>query len=412
MNKLDKKNIEDILALTPMQEGMLFHYLKDPQSDHYFEQLSLEISGEINDQHFENAWNVVVETNEMLRTVFHWEKVEKPVQIVLKEHKLQPVYYDFSGKYAGKEVEKVRLKDRNETFDLRRVPFRVTLCKVGKDKYEMIISSHHILYDGWSNGVILKEFFSAYDALSNGKEWLKPVKTKFKEFVKGCQTRDTTAHKNYWENVLKGFDTPAVFSIKGTWPQEEKGASHYSNYQLRFPKDTLEDFVKEYKITLASLLYGSWGILLQKYNNSGDVVFGTTVSGRSGAGASSGGLPGIEECVGLFINTVPLRIKAGSEDGITAFLGKLNRELRDREDFEGTSLVDIKDYSELGSEEELFDTIVVIENYPLEKSLAERTAGGLAIAGYSMYERTHYDFTLIINVIDDVEANFYYNNQL
>jgi hypothetical protein len=96
MKRLDKKSIEDILALTPMQEGMLFHYLKNLGSDHYFEQLSLEISGEIDTQRFETAWNFVINTNEMLRTVFRWEKVENPVQLILKDHNLQPEYYDFS----------------------------------------------------------------------------------------------------------------------------------------------------------------------------------------------------------------------------------------------------------------------------------------------------------------------------
>jgi hypothetical protein len=95
MEKLDKRNIEDVLSLTPMQEGMLFHYLKDPQSDHYYEQLSLEISGEIDAEIFKKAWNFVIESNEMLRTIFRWEKVENMVQIILKEHKLHPGYYDF-----------------------------------------------------------------------------------------------------------------------------------------------------------------------------------------------------------------------------------------------------------------------------------------------------------------------------
>ena len=90
MAKFDKKNIEDVLPLTPMQEGMLFHYLKDPGSDIYFEQLSLEIAGQIDLEHFEQEWNFVIETNEMLRAVFRWEKIEHPIQIILKKHQLQP----------------------------------------------------------------------------------------------------------------------------------------------------------------------------------------------------------------------------------------------------------------------------------------------------------------------------------
>ena len=111
MEKLNPKNIENILALTPLQEGMLFHYLQDPQSPLYFEQLSLEISGEIDVPYFEKAWNTVIETNEMLRTVFRWEKLEKPSQIILKEHKCNVIFYDLSAKDGS---QKKTALDRNQ----------------------------------------------------------------------------------------------------------------------------------------------------------------------------------------------------------------------------------------------------------------------------------------------------------
>ena len=425
MRKPIKKNIEDVLPLTPTQEGMLFHFLKDVQSEFYFEQLSLEIPGKIDVPCFERAWNAVVETNEMLRTVFYWEKVEKPFQIVLKEHKVKPIYYDLCGQApgdAGKALDEIKRKDRKEKFDLHKteVPFRITLCKIADDKYEMIISNHHILYDGWSTGIILAEFLKSYDAFSSGKAWPKPVKTKFKEFVKRIQRRDLTAQKNYWEAYLSGFDTPVIFSIKGKPQPALKGVDNFAYRELRLSRDKLEDFVKGCKITLASLLYVAWGILLLKYNNSRDIVFGTTVSGRSGAGTGATGATGIEKCVGMFINTVPLRInkaiisgaEPGSGDGMAGFLEKLHRELREREGFETTSLTDIKSFSELKSNEDLFDTIVVVENYPLEKSMTENTGSALSIGKYSMYERTHYDFTVIISVIDDLKVNFYYNGEL
>ena len=123
-----KENIEDIIALTPMQEGMLFHYLRDPESDLYFEQLLLEISGEIDIETFEKAWHFVIETHEMLRTVFRWENVKNPVQIVLKKQPFKPRYYDFSKEVdTGEKTAGIKAQDRLEKFDLQRVPFRVTL---------------------------------------------------------------------------------------------------------------------------------------------------------------------------------------------------------------------------------------------------------------------------------------------
>ncbi|MGD2089904.1 MAG: condensation domain-containing protein, partial [Candidatus Aminicenantes bacterium] len=165
---MDRKNTADIVALTPLQEGMLFHYLREPGSDLYFEQLSLDISGRMDIGFFEKAWNVVIETNEMLRTVFRWEKLKDPVQIHLKKHKCKLKVYDLSNKDNSQKkaaLEQIKAKDRQKNFDLSRVPFRVILCKIAENKYRLIISNHHILYDGWSTGIILREFFEVYQAL-------------------------------------------------------------------------------------------------------------------------------------------------------------------------------------------------------------------------------------------------------
>ncbi len=401
---LDKGNIRDITALTPMQEGILFHYLRDPGGRAYFEQLSLQLEGHIHRDFFRQAWNKVVETNEMLRTLFRWEKVAAPVQISLKEHHLLPIYLDITGQYTpgGEDwkgaVEKIKRKDRLDTFDLRDVPFRVTLCRVREGLHVLLISSHHILFDGWSNGILLKEFFQAYLALSGGNPWTVPSKPPFSQFVKGLQKTGIDNTKTFWHEYLEGFDSPAQFPLKDTGSTAGGGMEHHRE---RLPGEPLEAFCKQQKITPAALLYGSWGLLLQAYQDSPDVIFGTTVSGRSGAGA------GVEECVGLFINTVPLRVTAQEDETSGGFLARVHAGLQSRQPFENSSLVDIKTCSALAAGEELFDTLVVIENYPLEKSLA-KNEGPLVIRDYGMVEETHYDFTLVIKLFDEVEINFHY----
>ena len=217
MKKSTKTDVEDVLALTPMQQGMLFHYLKDPKSDNYLEQLSLGITGKINDKRFQQAWDHVIRTNEMLRAVFRWETVEHPIQIILKEYRFQTNYAYITGLKAAeqeKHLEKIKIQDRAEPFDLRRVPFRVTLCKIDEDKYVMIISNHHILYDGWSNGIILKEFFNAYTSLTSGKELVTPAKTRFKEFLRWIHQQDSHKQRAFWSQYLGDFDTPTVLPIK------------------------------------------------------------------------------------------------------------------------------------------------------------------------------------------------------
>ncbi|MCU0288187.1 MAG: condensation domain-containing protein, partial [Acidobacteria bacterium] len=391
--KIDPKNIANILALTPLQEGMLFHYLQNPQSHVYFEQLSMGISGEIDRLYFEKAWNRVIETNEMLRTVFRWENLEKPSQLILKEHPCQVFFYDLSDKEDGRAKEALdalKKNDRDEGFDLQDIAFRIMLCKLGNEKFEIIISNHHILYDGWSTGIILREFFNVYHELTieNHLQTLM-VKPSFKEFLKWQQNQAKNEQEKYWKEYLAGFETTPLLPIK------IKGgkAAGVNNYTLLLPAETkceLELFIRNYHISLAAIFYTSWGILLQKYGGIEDAIFGTTVSGRSAK------IKGIEAMAGLFINTIPLRIETFPGESFNDTLFRIDKVLKSREEFESTPLVDIKRYS--GSES-LFDTIVVIENYPLDNRLIPGNSP-LTINSYSIVEMTHYDLTLSIRPFD------------
>ncbi len=410
MENLNPKRIANILALTPMQEGMLFHYLQNSQSELYFEQLSLEISGEIDVRHFEKAWNAVIETNEMLRVVFRWEKVDNPVQLVLKEHKFQPRYTDLSGTDAGERkerLEEVKRKDAQEKFDLNEVPFRVTLCKIEKDKYVIIISNHHILYDGWSTGIILKELFKVYHELRHNRRSRKLlVKPPFKEFVGWAQSQDRNKQEQFWREYLAGVETPTELPMKRRI-EETSGAEDYSIILEEDLKNKLDAFVKNNRVTLASVFYTAWGILLQKYCGSEDVIFGTTVSGRSAD------IKGIEDMVGLFINTIPLRVQAAFGVKIIDLIPAIKNLLRKREEFENTPPVDIRSYSQMEGSGSLFDTIVAIENYPLDNRLIPEGEGNLlSIHSYSMVETTHYDLTVGIMLFNEIEVKFSYKREL
>ncbi|UCH95455.1 MAG: AMP-binding protein, partial [Candidatus Aminicenantes bacterium] len=405
---MNEKNVQDILALTPMQEGMLYHYLKNPQCDLYFEQLSLGISGEIDLEMFEKAWNYVIDTNEMLRTLFRWEKMKHPIQVVLKKHHITPLYHDFSNMHRSEKEklsQEVKINDRKKKFDLREVPWRITLCKMEKSQYAMIISNHHILYDGWSNGIILQEFFNAYNDLSKRKKLIKPVKTKFKEFIKWGQTRDNKKEEKFWRDYLKGFDTPTELSIKRR--RKTRDIINTGKQRIIVDKNRKEElgfFIKEHKITLASLLYTAWGLLLQKYNNTKDVIFGTTVSGRSVK------INGIEDMVGLFINTLPFRMQTDFNEKILDHLHRVNDSLQIREEYEHSSQVKIKEYSELDNNEAFFDTILVIENYPLERLLLQENKNSqLSVNSFSMVEITNYDLTVGIVISETFEIDFTYN---
>ncbi|MCU0286656.1 MAG: amino acid adenylation domain-containing protein, partial [Acidobacteria bacterium] len=417
MKKLDPKSIDTILPLTPLQEGMLFHYLQNPNSEFYFEQLTLEIFGTIAVDLFEKAWNLVTQANEMLRTAFLWEKLEKPSQVIFKENPCEIRFHDLSDEDENTKTAlllKIKTGDKDEGFDLMRVPFRITLCKLGGIQYEMIISNHHILYDGWSNGIILKEFFNAYRQLSSGTLFIPTVKPGFKQFIKYIKQQDTVKQVQFWEHYLKEFNLQAGIPGMpgaGTYKRKKnRETANTSNIRFQFPgelKINLDTFIKNNNITTASLLYGAWGVLLQQYHAVNDIIFDATVSGR-GAGI---GIKGIENMVGVFINTLPLRIQIYPGEIISAFLVRTYRMIREWGEFENSSLLPVREMLDKCRQEILFDSVVVFENYPLDSLTSDDTAP-LTLHSFSIIEKTLYDLTVIITTLKSIELNITYNNEL
>ncbi|MCP4217864.1 MAG: amino acid adenylation domain-containing protein [bacterium] len=405
MTKLERKDIEDIIALTPLQEGILFHYLREPDGEHYFQLLSLEVTGDIDREIFEKAWNHVVRDNQALRSLFRWEKVDNPIQVVLKSYTHQPGFYDYSHLDETESLRKldVLLEEQQRLkFNLADVPFRVTLCRQAKEKYTIIICWHHILYDGWSNGIVLQEVFSAYGTMARGGG-VEPVKkTGLKEFVKWMGGRDAQADAAYWRDYLNGLESGSVLSIK-----ETAGAAGGEGGDVLFKiskqdKDRMEAVVRENKLTLAALLNTAAGVLLQIYGNTDDVALGTVVSGRGGK------IKGIEEMVGLFINTLPLRVQTAPHETAGQLLEKVNTALQRQKIFENTPLLKIKEYAGLRSGDEMFDVIVAVENYPLDTEAIGESCD-LSVSGWHMEEKSEYDLNIAVMLTAEMEFHFTYN---
>ena len=421
--KLDKKNVEDMLALTAMQEGILFHYLSNPGSSQYFEQLSMRLTGIVRIELIKKAWNFVAQNNEILRTFFRWEKLEKPVQVVLKNYEI-PVrvfdYSDLSEDVLMERVEELREADRKENIDISTEPFRITLAIFGNKQCEMIISNHHILYDGWSNAILIKEFFEAYQAFYEGQEPVIKVKNKYREFIKWHQSQgrlgeqsggsEITGHnidcpKDYWTKYLEGFNDRTLLPWDKKRQADIVKADVYTYQFSQNMAEKLNAFARDRKVAPASVLYAAWGMLLQRYSNTEDVIFGTTISGRTAK------IKGIENMAGLFINTPPLRLKLNSGECVNELLDGIERNIRERGQFENTPLIDIKSCSEMDSKESLFDSIIVIENYPLDKELKSRE-GILKLECYSTFEMTNFDIAVAISLFEEMEVKFIYNGDL
>ncbi|MCP5045850.1 MAG: B12-binding domain-containing radical SAM protein, partial [bacterium] len=218
-------------------------------------------------------------------------------------------------------------------------------------------------------------------------------KIPFKAFVKELKLQDSSEAEVFWKDNLKGFDQPVELSVK----RSGQGRLVPSvKFHVPFPDEVrvgVEEFSRNHKLTPASLFYSAWGLLLQRYNNVADVVFGTTVSGRDS------GLKGIEKVVGLFINTPPLRVRALPDETTLDCLRRIDDSLKTRAPYENSSLVKIKGYSPLASEENLFDTIVVVENYPLSPCAGlNRENSLLTVESWSNVEMTNFDLMLVIKL--------------
>jgi len=420
-SKIDKKNVEDMLGLTSMQEGMLFHYLSNPASKQYFEQIRLQLSGKIDSRHFKEAWRIVAQTNEMLHAVIRWEKLQEPVQIVLKNKEIPIFVHDLSGE--KKETQKILLdniikEDKNKPVDLTRDPLRINLCILKDHQSQMIITFHHILIDGWSTGILLTGFLEAINRLLKGEK-IEPVrKTKYKEFFKwyqGFQSQSTQQQQEFWKNYLEGFDTRTLLPYdKNKLTDIQQVNTHKIEISSSL-KEQLELCGREHNVTIAALLYTAWGILLQKYNNSDDIIFGTTVSGRTPV------LKGIDQIVGLFINTLPLRLKADKNNTLSEILHLIGNHLEKRNEYgyEHSSLTTIKQLTGIGKDSNLFDSIIVIDNYPLDNILTQQNltqppGDSLVIDSYDIFEMTNFDLTLQIMLIDmgHMRVDFHYNADL
>lgn len=392
MQKVDKNNICDIVALSPMQKGMLYHYQKDPDCSQYFVQLRLGISGNLDLEILEKAWNLVIQKHEMLRTVFRWKKVKEPLQIILKNYEIRLSIHDLDSLPAEeqeKRLGRIREEDRENGFDLGDVPFRVTVCKLSDVRHEFIISSHHILYDGWSNGAILVDLMDAYACLSGAGACEPDPVTPFRTYIRWLKEQDKHEGIQYWKEYLRGYRQPANLSRLGS----EKDQAEYGLevYWVNLDETVSEGFknlASELQVTPYSIFQALWGILLQRYNNTDDVVFGGVVSGRPS------GIKDVNRIVGLFINMVPVRVKTNKGDLFSQLLKSVHKNAVASKSYEYLPLPEIQANSLL--KDKLLDHLMSYQNYPVRNVANAHENKLFTVDSAESHEHTNYDFNFVI----------------
>lgn len=385
----NKSDIKDIYGLSPMQEGMLFHYLKDKNTTAYVQQTVLSIDGEINIQLFKESFDILIYNNDILRTVFIYEKVNEIFQVVLNKRKGEVNYKDISN-LGDAEKDEFLLElinnDKVKGFNLSKdVLMRFFIIKVDSKKYKIIWTFHHIIMDGWCNGILLSEFIDIYNNLINNREVILKQKNNFSQYIKWLDKQDKNQALDYWDNYLDGYDKIATLPKKNNDIRQKKNMSYHKMILDRECTEEIIKLSKDNQITINAILQSAWGILLQKYNNTNDVVFGTVVSGRNAE------IDGIENTLGLFINTIPIRVKTDNTTSFLQVVRNVNKDLVTKYTY--LSIADIQ--AKNGMNYELFDHALAFENYPMDINLLNTSYGNIGFSINNIENKEESNFDLL-----------------
>lgn len=358
--KIKKENVQTIVELSMIQKGMLFHYLKDDTENLYNAQLTFECAGVINAGLLQDAFNLVQENNDVLRSVFSWEKVSKPLLVILKKYYTAFTYTDLSDRSDQEMQQRVGAildEEWNTRFDLSRTPVRIHLIRTSGESWYFSITHHHILYDGWSTGILLKELFYYYKCLQAGSTPQVTPKRAYKDYLLDLHSNGLSeAADRFWNGYLGDYQSLPFFPEKRLPLRSERNIPGTLNFS--FEGSELKEFATRLRVTVAAVLYAAYGLLLRKYCNLSDVVFGTVVSSRDATVA------GGEYIMGNFINTIPLRVNQDGEMTLKELVVAVNKDLIRRSPFNNTSQYEVNRL--LKSQEPIFDSVFVVENYPLD----------------------------------------------
>ena len=415
--KLQQKyQIQDIYPLSPMQEGMLFHSMFASESGSYFGQMSFEIDGKLNAEIFKRSINDLVARHDIFRTVFLYEGYERSIQLVLKEKEIIIEFNDVSQELTTSNIEEIIQKyqaiEKSNPFDLQNdMLMRLRVLQISEKHHAIIWNYHHILMDGWCSAIILDEFREIYSKNSRGQEVILHTVNPYLKYIEWLENKDKNISSIYWKKVLEGYDRLTSF------PKKELEVSnktlHSPDFQyLNINKEEtgmLYQMASEYGVTINTVIQFVWGMLLAKYNNVDDVVFGTVVSGRPAE------IDGIESMIGLFINAIPVRIKYAAEDGLDEILQKIQNNAIENDEHQYHPLSEIQSLSPLGRN--LLDHIIIVENYPVidesdETQSAKNRREDFPVKNVQMYVESNYDLVLVVVPNDEIQIKVEYNSNV
>ena len=376
--------IADVYPLSPMQQGMLFHGVYGDASGDYINQLCLDVEG-LDPERFRQAWQAAVDAHDILRSRVVWQgDLPEPMQLVSKHLRLPYSLHDLR---ADETLQALADAERRQLDLSAPALLRLMIVRLDEQRYHLIYTHHHILMDGWSNSQLLGEVLQRY----SGQAVAGPG-SRYRDYIAWLQRQDVAASEAFWTPALQRLETPTRLAdvIANSGPV---GCGHGDHVQVLDEALTrrLEAFARASKVTVNTLVQAAWLLLLQRYTGKDTVAFGATVAGRPAD------LPGIEQQVGLFINTLPVIASPRAEQSLDSWLQAVQGQNLALREFEHTALLDIQRWAGQGGEA-LFDSLLVFENYPIAQALEQGAPDGLRFGPATTEEQTHYPLTLLVGL--------------
>jgi amino acid adenylation domain-containing protein len=392
------KNIEAIYPLSPMQQGMLFQSLYNLNYPAYVSQFVATIRGNIDKKNFRSAWQETLNRHAALRTVFVWEDLQKPLQVVRSCVELPWTDLDWSERTEIEQqssLESFLEQDQQQNFSLTKAPLiRVTLIRLGEKHSFVVWTFHHLLIDGWCLPLILKDVWSLYEAKVKGFDCLSlALLHPYRNYITWLQQRDKNSAEAFWRKKLQGLTTPPRLDVAKPLASSRSSQRTRGEVEIDIPialTESLQTLVRKHRLTLATLVQGAWAILLSRYSHQEDVLFGTVVSGRPPE------LPGIESMIGMFVNTLPTRTRVVADMPVIDWLSRFQEEQLEQQEYFDSSLIDIQGWSEISRDIPLLETVVAFENHPIDHHFFERSNTGLTLDNPHVHNTTELPITLTV----------------
>lgn len=409
--------IQDICQLTPMQEGMLFDTLYSQTNTLYLNQIAYRFKDVLELAIVQQSVEVLLQRHDILRTIFIYDKIERPLQVILKECNLDFTYEDISDIEDSfskeKHLEFIKQEDRQNSFDLNTdTLIRIKVVQLKDTEYEFIWTFHHILMDGWCLGILISEFIELYNSFLKGQPSVLPDTRPYRSYIEWLNKQDMVAAKEFWKDYLAGCSSPVNITSKS----KASGGSEYIICKLivqlsEAKTQELQKMSVTYKVTLNTILQSIWGVVLSKYNNTNDVIFGVVVSGRNPE------IVGVESMVGLFINTIPFRIQYDPQTKFSQLIKDVQQKMIYCEKYSFFPLAEIQ--AAISTQQNLLTHVLAVENYPTPEKIEElvntcnKTEMSLhKISDIEFSEHDIYDFVIMIGLEKEMKITLQYNSNV